>query len=151
MGGRVGGIVKFTLAAAVPAMAGGAIKGLLDGKILGKQSAPVQILGTLGVAAALGAALRRHPVTAAALMGGILGPVGSSLTARLQGGIQTSSATQTQQALGLLIREDPYAARAMSALIDTAGRPMNTPSLHGIGMGATALPETPIGTEVNLG
>jgi len=150
MGGRIGGAVKFTLAAAVPAMAGGVLKGLLDGKVLAKASAPLQILGTVAAAGIAGAVFRKHPVTAAALMGGLLGPVGSSLAARLQGGVQTANATQTTQAMGLLIREDPYARRAMAALIDTSGHPLSTPSLHGMG-GGTQLPDYPIGADVNLG
>lgn len=77
MGGRVGGALKFTLATAVPAVAAGAVASFVDAKFLADKSQPVQIGGKLALGLAAAVALRSRPVTAAAIMGGIFGNIGS--------------------------------------------------------------------------
>lgn len=114
------GTAKRTIAAAVPAVAGGALVSVLDAKFLAKRSTGVQIAAKLVAAAAAGAFLRSRPQTALLLQGAILGSLGSQITAQL--GSQTG--------MQYLVGAD---GQAMSALMDASGALNTMPSLHGLG------------------
>lgn len=147
--GGVVSIIKQTVATAIPAVAAGGVMALVDNKLLGDKAMPVQVLGKLGLAAAVGYLLRSRPRTAAVSMGAILGGLGYQLAAQLNGGVV---ATDTRSAMSALVRADP---RAMAALVNRNGTLRTTPTLSGMGAsmgeGGTALPTMPIFDPVTLG
>jgi hypothetical protein len=110
--------VKRTIAAAIPAVAGGAVMSLIDSKLLANQSQAVRIGGKIAAAGAVGVLLRRRPDTAKVLMGAMLGSLGYELGAKLSGGMVAPNKEQAAKQLGQLIRADP---QAMGALIDASG------------------------------
>jgi hypothetical protein len=122
------GTAKRTIAAAIPAVAAGAITSLIDAKFLGDRPQGVRIGVKILEAGAVAVLLRSRPNTAAIMMGAILGSLGAELGTKLSGGLVTANKAATVQALGTLLREDPA---AMSALIDPSGRYSSVPSLSG--------------------
>jgi hypothetical protein len=122
------GTAKRTIAAAIPAVAGGAIISFVDAKLLADRPQAVRIGGKVVLAALASVMLRSRPATAQLLMGAILGSLGYELGTKLSGGLVTPNKAATVQALGTLIREDPA---AMSALIDSTGQYATVPHLQG--------------------
>jgi hypothetical protein len=112
------GTAKRTIAAAIPAVAGGAAMAIIDAKLLADRPIAIRVAAKVVAAAAAGVLLRSRPVTANLVMGAMLGSLGGELALRMSGGLMTPSKAATVQALGTLIREDPG---AMSALIDATG------------------------------
>jgi hypothetical protein len=116
------GTAKRTVAAAVPAVLGGAIVSILDAKVLGSQPLGLRVVGKLVAAAAAGAFLRSRPVTASLIQGAMLGSLGAELAAKFLPGATNAPTT------GYLIP----AGQGMSALIDASGATNTMPSLHGL-------------------
>jgi len=115
------GTAKRTIAAAVPAVAGGALVSVLDAKVLSKQSLPVRVVAKLVAATAAGAFLRSRPDTAKLVQGAILGSLGAELGARMAGG--------TMSGLAYLVGAD---GQMMQALVDSSGAVNSMPQLRGL-------------------
>lgn len=151
-GGGMVSIVKSTIASAIPAIAAGGVMAFLDAKLLGDKAMPVQVLGKLAAAGAVGYLLRNRPRTSALAMGAMLGGLGYQLAAQLNGGVIATNPKDAAKQISALIRQDP---RAMSALVNTDGSLRTTPSLSGMGTsmgeGGTALPTAPIFDPITLG
>lgn len=112
-GGGMGAIVKQTISTAIPALAGGAVMGLVDTKILGNASTPVRIGGKLALAAIAGRFLRKRPATAYTVMGAMLGTAGYDLGVRFGGGAVAPTPAAAAQQLKSLVYEDPAALRGL--------------------------------------
>lgn len=145
-------IVKSTISAAIPSLAGGAVMALVDVKVLGDKAMPIQVLAKLGLAGAAGYVLRGRPRTAALAMGAMMGSLGYQLASQAAGGVVAPSASAGAKQVAALIRQDPT---AMQALVARNGTLMTTPQLSGMGQsmgdGGTALPVMPVFDPITLG
>lgn len=127
--GSIKAAVKQTVTTAIPALAGGALMGLIDAKVLAGRQIGLRILGKLTAAGIAMALMRKYPRSAATMAGAMLGTLGYELLTRFAGGFVATSKEEVKKELGALVREDPY---AMQGLINAAGMSYpQYPSLQG--------------------
>jgi hypothetical protein len=117
------GTAKRTIAAAVPAVAGGALISLIDAKLLGDKPLGLRVVGKLLAATAVGVLMKNRPDMARLLQGAMIGSLGAELMAKVAPGLLGPAPTT-----GYLVP----AGQGMAALIDASGATNSMPSLHGL-------------------
>jgi hypothetical protein len=104
--GFAGGAVATMIGGGLPGAVGGAAAALIDSTVLTKSSILVRVGSKVVLAALGGALLRRNPVRAAGLVGGLMGTAAYTGVLKATGGVVSGNRVSGMQELAAMAAED---------------------------------------------